>query len=295
MQQMCGVNVIAYYSTTIFTDAGFSYKKALLFSLGAGLINFLGAVPGTLTIDRAGRRSLLLWTFPMMAACLVFAGSGFYVHNQTLRTSIVGTGIYVFMCIYSPGMGPVPFTYAAESYVSPSPLSIHKPKKRISLTNTQQPLEVRDIGMAFATAICWGFNFILALTFPPMALAFGKGGAFYFYGAFNLLGWVFAYFFMFETRQAPLEALDQRFGVRFRDFARWNWYRLPVVRRAGMPKGLEEVGVVMLGRWEGGEDEAGEKGTKTGVPAPHVEKSGLVAQPRLVSDATTIAPVRREA
>lgn len=106
------------YSTTIFTDAGSTYKNALLFSLGAGLINFLGAIPGTLTIDRTGRRSLLLWTFPMMALCLFFTGAGFYVKDEKVRTGIVGSGIYLFMCIYSPGMGPVPFTYAAESYVS---------------------------------------------------------------------------------------------------------------------------------------------------------------------------------
>ena len=104
--------------------------------------------------------------------------------------------------------------------------------------------------MAFATAICWGFNFVLALTFPPMAEVFGKGGAFFFYACCNLLGWLYAYFFMFETRQAPLEALDQRFGVRFRDFARYNYYRLPWMKSKPLPTELEEVKDVMTRKWD---------------------------------------------
>lgn len=40
MQQFCGVNVIAYYSSQIFTDAGFSEQQALLASLGTGIINW---------------------------------------------------------------------------------------------------------------------------------------------------------------------------------------------------------------------------------------------------------------
>lgn len=105
MQQMCGVNVIAYYSTQIFRDAGFDLKNALLFSLGAGVINWIFAIPGMLMIDKRGRRSLLLWTFPMMAACLLFTGSGFYITDSKAKLGVVGAGIYFFMLSYSPGMG----------------------------------------------------------------------------------------------------------------------------------------------------------------------------------------------
>lgn len=116
--QMCGVNVIAYYSTQIFRDAGSTVQQALLFSLGAGIINWIGAIPGTLTIDKAGRRALLLTTFPLMFLCLLFTGCGFYAPSLETRSGLVGTGIYLFMVVYSPGMGPVPFTYSAEAQVS---------------------------------------------------------------------------------------------------------------------------------------------------------------------------------
>jgi hypothetical protein len=65
MQQFCGVNAIAYYSTQIFIDSDFSEKAALGASLGFGAINFLFAIPALYTIDTFGRRKLLLITFPV--------------------------------------------------------------------------------------------------------------------------------------------------------------------------------------------------------------------------------------
>lgn len=55
-QQFCGVNVIAYYSSTVFFESGFSRVASLLSSFGFGLINFLFALPAVFTIDSFGRR-----------------------------------------------------------------------------------------------------------------------------------------------------------------------------------------------------------------------------------------------
>ncbi|KAJ0290720.1 hypothetical protein CBS470a_003764 [Colletotrichum nupharicola] len=82
-QQMCGINIIAFYSSTIFKEAGTSEFNALLASFGFGMVNFLFAWPAIWTIDTFGRRSLLLGTFPMMAWTLLAAG---------LCTLIPGTG-----------------------------------------------------------------------------------------------------------------------------------------------------------------------------------------------------------
>lgn len=65
MQQFCGVNAIAYYSTEIFIESGFSIQSALVASLGFGIVNFLFALPAFYTIDTFGRRNLLLTTFPV--------------------------------------------------------------------------------------------------------------------------------------------------------------------------------------------------------------------------------------
>lgn len=61
MQQFCGINVIAYYASSIFIKARYSEISALLASWGFGMINFVFAIPAFLTIDKFGRRNLLLF------------------------------------------------------------------------------------------------------------------------------------------------------------------------------------------------------------------------------------------
>ncbi|KAA1129411.1 hypothetical protein PGTUg99_032672 [Puccinia graminis f. sp. tritici] len=140
MQQFCGVNVIAYYSSQIFIDAGFGRKDALLTTMGTGLVNWVFAIPAMYTIDTFGRRNLLLVTLPCMAVCLLVTGMAFFIpqgdENDHRRISVVASAIYLFMAFYSPGEGPVPFTYSAEAF----------------------PLYIRDFGMSFATAVCWFFK-----------------------------------------------------------------------------------------------------------------------------------------
>ncbi|KAL2810623.1 general substrate transporter [Aspergillus granulosus] len=95
-QQMCGINIISFYSSTIFAEAGVSHKSALWASWGFGLVNFLFAFPALRTIDTFRRRSLLLFTFPHMAWSLLAAG--------------------LCYLIPAPGQGPVCYPYAAEVY-----------------------------------------------------------------------------------------------------------------------------------------------------------------------------------
>ncbi|KAH7372043.1 hypothetical protein BKA66DRAFT_423365, partial [Pyrenochaeta sp. MPI-SDFR-AT-0127] len=116
-QQMCGINIIAFYSSTIFRQAGASEKEALIASFGFGLVNFVFAWPAIWTIDTFGRRSLLLFTFPNMAWSLLAAGFCFYIPKEsTAHLALIALFIYIFGAFYSPGEGPVPFTYSAECF-----------------------------------------------------------------------------------------------------------------------------------------------------------------------------------
>lgn len=212
MQQFCGVNVIAYYSSTIFEQAGFSRSEALLTSMGTGIVNFLFAIPAIYTIDTFGRRNLLLTTFPLMGICLLWCGMSFFLpidpetgRPSTERLASIAAAIYTFMAVYSPGEGPVPFTYSAEAF----------------------PLHLRDVGMSFATATCWGFNFILSLTWPALVDAFTPQGAFAWYAAWNFFGWIYTYFFLPETKALTLEELDTVFDVGNREFSAYYRKKLP--------------------------------------------------------------------
>ncbi|KIV94884.1 hypothetical protein PV10_02605 [Exophiala mesophila] len=205
MQQFCGVNVIAYYSTQIFMDSGFDRRQALLVSFGTGVTNWLFAIPALYTIDTFGRRNLLLTTFPLMGACLLFTGFSFFIPEGQTRLGMVATGIYLFMVVYSPGEGPVPFTYSAEAF----------------------PLYIRDVGMSFATATCWGFNFILSFTWLALVRAFQPQGAFGFYAAWNFAAFFLCYFFLPETKNLTLEELDDVFSVGAREHAKYYLQKAP--------------------------------------------------------------------
>ncbi|KAF1990695.1 putative MFS myo-inositol transporter [Aulographum hederae CBS 113979] len=225
-QQFCGVNVIAYYSSQIFLDGGFGDQQALLASLGTGIINWLFALPAVYTIDTFGRRNLLLTTYPLMGLSLFFAGFSFLITDQTARTGCVATGIYLFMMVYSPGAGPVPFTYSAEAF----------------------PLYIRDTGMSFATATTWGFNFILALTWPALVDAFTSTGAFCWYAGWNMVLFVIAYFCLPETKALTLEELDQVFSVPTTKHAKfyasmipWYWGKYIMRKNMGPRRMLYEL------------------------------------------------------
>ncbi|KAL2272648.1 hypothetical protein FJTKL_06258 [Diaporthe vaccinii] len=205
MQQFCGINVVMYYSTAIFEQSGFERSEALLTSLGMDLINWLFALPAFYTIDTFGRRNLLLVTFPLMALALTFTAFSFYIPEGTGRLACVATGIYLFAAVYSPGAGPVPFTYCAEAF----------------------PLHIRDIGMSSATAVTWGFNFIISFTWPRLMSSFTPTGAFMWYAGWNVFGFVVAYFFLPETKNLTLEELDTVFAVRNRDHAQYYAKKAP--------------------------------------------------------------------
>ncbi|KAN0138316.1 MFS sugar transporter [Lactarius tabidus] len=205
MQQFCGVNVIAYYSSTIFRQANFSEIQALLASWGFGALNFVMALPAVYTIDTFGRRNLLLVTFPLMSLFLLMTGFAFWIPEGSGRLAVVALGIYLFDCVYSPGEGPVPFTYSAEAF----------------------PLYIRDVGMSFATAVTWLFNFVVAITFPRLLGAFKPQGAFGWYAGWNIVGFFAILLFVPETKALSLEELDQVFSVPTYTHAAYQIKALP--------------------------------------------------------------------
>lgn len=191
-QQMCGINIIAFFSSSIFYDASGDEKTALLASFGFGLINFAFAWPAIWTIDTFGRRSLLLFTFPMMTWSLLAAGFCFYIpESSKAHLGFVALFIYIFAAFYSPGEGPVPFPYSAEVF----------------------PLSHREVGMSWAVATNNFFGSILSLTFFRIQAAFTIVGAFGFYAGLNFVALIWIFLWLPETKQRTLEELDYIFAV----------------------------------------------------------------------------------
>lgn len=144
-----------------------------------------------------------------MAVCLLFTGLSFLLPDATTSQIVcIAAGVYLFGTVYSPGAGPVPFTYSAEAY----------------------PLRVRTLGMSVATATTWLFNFVLAVSWPSLQAAFSNTGAFAWYAGWNVAGFFGVLFFVPETKGRSLEELDGVFDVPARDLVRFGreelrWWR----------------------------------------------------------------------
>ncbi|KAK8094383.1 hypothetical protein PG997_001068 [Apiospora hydei] len=200
-QQMCGINIIAFYSSTVFKEAGTDDFTALLASFGFGLVNFVFAWPAIWTIDTFGRRSLLLFTFPNMAWSLLAAGLCSLIPGTGgAHLGLVALFIYIFAAFYSPGEGPVPFTYSAEVF----------------------PLSHREVGMAWAVATCLFWAAVLSITFPKILASLGVVGAFCLYAGFNIVAFFMIFLWLPETKQRTLEELDYVFAVPTRTFIHYN-------------------------------------------------------------------------
>ncbi|OJD39050.1 mfs sugar transporter [Diplodia corticola] len=202
LQQFCGVNVHVYYSVSVFYEqAHFPVTSALLAGMGFGIINFLCALPAVFTIDTFGRRNLLLSTFPFMAIFQAFIAISLAAKGTT---PLLLVGMYLFSAAYSPGEGPVPFVYSAES----------------------MPLHSRDLGMGIATAVLWLFNGILAITYPQFLRSFTPAGTFGWYAAWCFAGWFMILLFVPETKDLSLEQLDKVFNKRTSEHMSYGWRQL---------------------------------------------------------------------
>lgn len=163
------------------------------------------AFPALKTIDTFGRRGLLLFTFPNLCWTLLVAGFCFWIPKESnAHLALIALFIYFFAMFYSPGEGPVPFTYSAEVF----------------------PLSHREVGMAWAVATNNFWSSILSLTFPYILDAFQPQGAFGFYAALNLVAFVLIFLFVPETKQRSLEELDYVFAMTTRRHAAYQLFEV---------------------------------------------------------------------
>ncbi|PLB46431.1 MFS transporter [Aspergillus steynii IBT 23096] len=162
-QQLCGINVLSFYSTTLFdhvsspngeTNSLHSASVAWL-NFGFGLANFLFTIPAYRYIDYKGRRMLLLCSLAGMCATLACISGFFRLSDDTARIGTVSSfSIVLFTFVYGIGAGPVPFTFSAEVF----------------------PLAFREVGMSFSVMVNFLGLGLLVMFVPKLTEAFGSNG-----------------------------------------------------------------------------------------------------------------------
>ena len=196
LQQFVGINVIFYYSTLLWQSVGLSEENALLVTMITGVTNIVTTLIAIATVDKFGRRPLLLLgsigmvvTLALMA--IVFGTAGLNPEGQPelSRTgslvALIAANAYVFCFGFS--WGPVVWVLLGEMFSN----------------------RTRAIALSVAAAAQWVANFAVSTTFPPMASGLGLGASYAIYAAFALLSLLFVYRYVRETKGVELEQMPE--------------------------------------------------------------------------------------
>ncbi|KAM0752616.1 general substrate transporter [Meredithblackwellia eburnea MCA 4105] len=208
VQQLSGQNTLMYYSSTLFSLAGFSYPPA------AGLlisgVNCLMTVISMFTMDPFGRRTIFLIGAPVMIVSLIIASVAFAKMTESSGGQLVAdlastypkewvnlmlAMMVIFIVGYAPSFGTIAYT-------------------SIEL----MPLEVRGMGSAIAIAFQWAGNVFISATYLTIMNGIGPAGSYGLYCGFVFLGFVAIYFMYPEPSGLSIEEtgslFDEGFGVK---------------------------------------------------------------------------------
>ncbi|MGD9771990.1 MAG: D-xylose transporter XylE, partial [Parabacteroides sp.] len=189
-QQFVGINVVLYYAPEIFKTMGANTDVALLQQIIVGAINLSFTVLAIFTVDRFGRRPLMIIGALVMSVAMLLLGTTFY-------TNSVGIGSLICMLVYTAGFamswGPVCWVLLAEIF----------------------PNSIRSTVMSIAVAGQWVANFLVSWTFPMLDKNqyltdnFNHGVSYWIYGVMGLLAAFFIWKMVPETKGKTLEEMEK--------------------------------------------------------------------------------------
>ncbi|ROV99782.1 hypothetical protein VSDG_03008 [Cytospora chrysosperma] len=182
---------------TFFTNSLSNNLQAMGYSAGFGAVNFFFGLLAIRRIDTWGRRKLMLTTLPLMSLFLAAAALLFINGNHLVPIVVF---IYLFAAVYSPSLGPIPFTLASESF----------------------PLAQREAGCSVAIAVNLFFAGVLTLCYPELDRALEHWGGLAIFSGLNLAAFVLVFFLVEETKDFSLEDLSMVFAVPKRKFVRFQ-------------------------------------------------------------------------
>lgn len=183
-QQWCGTNVIFNYAQEIFQSAGYSLGDVLFNIVVTGVANVVFTFVAIYTVERLGRRALMLFgagglagIYLILGTCYFFEVSGFFM---------VVLVVLAIAC-YAMSLGPITWVLLAEIF----------------------PNRVRAVAMATCTFALWVGSFTLTYTFPLLNNFLGSSGTFWIYAVICAVGYLFFFRALPETKGKSLEALEK--------------------------------------------------------------------------------------
>lgn len=183
LQQWCGINVVFNYAQEIFTAAGYSVSDMLFNIVVTGVVNVIFTFVGMYTVDRLGRRSLMLLGTIGLSLIYIVLGAGYYFRIEGIIMLFL---VVLAIACYAMTLAPVTWIVISEIF----------------------PTHIRAKGMALSTFALWSASFVLTYTFPLLNSSFGSYGTFWLYGFICILGFLFIKRNLPETKGKTLEEIE---------------------------------------------------------------------------------------
>jgi sugar porter (SP) family MFS transporter len=197
-QQITGINAIIYYANQIFASAGFALSsQATLTTWASGGVNVAATVIALIFVDRWGRRKLLLGGLFGMGASLavpesalwfiVPAAQGAAATAPSVAGIITLCGLVAFIISFAASIGPVTWTVITENF----------------------PGRIHGRAVAICTAFNWLSAFVVSRCFLSMVDAAGSSLTFGLFALFCVIGWIWIFIRVPETKGRSLEEIQQ--------------------------------------------------------------------------------------
>ncbi len=197
-QQITGINVFLYYAPKIFAQFGSTTTAALLQTVLVGAVNLAFTVIAISTVDRIGRKPLLIGGSAGMGICLAAMGlAGDSGTGAWQLAFVLG-----YIACFALSVGPVTWILLSEIF----------------------PTRVRGRAMAIATVSLWAANFLVSQTFPMLdenrflVARFHHGFPFFLYALFCFLEVVFVWVNIPETKNRSLEEITSSWDLKGASF-----------------------------------------------------------------------------
>lgn len=183
-QQWCGTNVIFNYAQEIFQGAGYDLGEMLFNIVLTGITNVIFTFVAIFTVDKLGRRLLMLIGAGALAIIYTALGLCYYIGVTGFFMVIL---VVAAIACYAMTLGPVTWVLLSEIF----------------------PDRVRATAMGVCTFALWAACFILTYTFPILNYAFGSYGTFWIYAGICMAGYLFFLIRLPETKDKSLDKIEE--------------------------------------------------------------------------------------
>ncbi len=183
-QQWCGTNVIFNYAQEIFIGAGFDVDGMFINIVITGVANVLFTIVALYTVEKWGRRTLMLIGSCGLAVIYLTLGTCYYM--EVTGVFMVVLVVAAISC-YAMTLGPITWVLLSEIF----------------------PNKIRGIAMAVCTFALWAGCCTLTYTFPIMNASLGSYGSFWIYSAICAAAFVYLMKSCPETKGKSFEELEK--------------------------------------------------------------------------------------